>query len=439
MQNNKSHLEIKSFTVPGSGHLKTAFPSVLDNIETFRHFCPQNIDKKSSKRDFYLLYYRRKNLILKSKLENCSYSDNSTISKLCKSLACCSSNSIIDTTIQNETHITETSLKCKSKYCLICSRINSTKSTINFIQKINNPAHITFFKNKYWYFLTFTLKHNEDVRNYNYLPELRKNLNKFYRSKLFRDVFIQSKSKNNYGAINSIELTITKNGLHIHAHALICCNKLEQPINIIQNKIQNNWLKITNDSTQVRLDLIKKIKSEDTIEAFDLEKSTIAQEVIETFKYTVKSESLSKLTSQETDRMAEWIIETRGKNFINTHGYFRKLHLSDSDKNKEKFIKEKDYTNLKQSIVAKTISIDANRKYNHNFSKEQRKIITNDFYLTAITDYSADITDYRDQAKQFLNVPGQIENLAHYWHDTIVKCDSDQQYLDQNLNDWYKG
>ena len=378
-----------SFQVPVS--------SVLDNIGTFRHFSRSTPSNQADKKDFYTLYYRRQNLRMIHKLSCCIHKEDETIKKVSKQLACCASHSEVKVHDGDEAHITKTSKKCKSRYCLICSRIESNKNTMKFFDKATSEEHSEFFSPRRFYFLTLTLKHNADIRNDNYLKELRSYITKLTRSKLFRDVFIQSKDKNNFGAIQSIEMTMSADSYHIHSHILICCLPLQDEVSKIEAKIRAAWSKISGDSDQVRLDLIKYtpgIVDENDIE---VTQDKLISAVSEVFKYVVKSESLSKMRGDQVDKMAQWIIDTKGKNFINALGYFRKLNLIRRVKNEKKEDSNALPMPVTSALLTKTIHIEGNAKVHRPLSKTLRRQILDYFKIVAIIDIHHDVTDIQDQ------------------------------------------
>lgn len=394
--------------------------SVLDNIGTFRHFYDSNETNHRHKKDFYILYYRRKNLLLKHKLENCSLSYNPTIQKVCKNLACCSSLSEVTDYQNTEVHVSKTSKKCKSKYCLICSRIESNKNARKFINKVTDPEHEEFFKPRHYYFLTLTVKHNDEVRTDNYLKQFKEYVNKLQRSLIYRNYFIRSTDKNNYGAMSSTEMTISKGQYHIHNHSLICCLPLIRKVSEIELELKLAWKKITGDSDQIRLDLVKNYNPTDSDNPDENDNSALNSACAEIFKYVVKSDSLNNLSSGHTDLMAQWIIDTKGKNFINALGYFRKLglirRLKKSDNNEAAPLDDP----INSVLLTKTISIDSNANMNFNYSKNARKDVLKYFKITGISSKFADVTDIKDDI-------GSI--LKDFTTDTIIDT-----FIDSELN-----
>lgn len=395
--------------------------SVLDNIGTFRHFERKTPTNPSDKKDFYLLYYRRQNLRMVHKLQNCSLADDENLKKVTKQLACCASHSEVREFENTEAHITKTSKKCKSRYCLICSRIQSNKNTMKFFDKATSEEHQDFFNPRRFYFLTLTVKHNSEIRNDNYLKEFRSYITKLTRSKLFRDTFIQSKDKNNFGAIQSIEMTMGADSYHIHSHILICCHPLTKNVSDIQESIRAVWSKITGDSDQVRLDLIKYIPGAIDENEIELTNDKLIGAVSEVFKYVVKSESLSKMKNEQVDKMAQWIIDTKGKNFINALGYFRKLELIRRVKEKSDDENVQASQPIQTAMITKTISIEGNAKVFHPISKQLRKQILTYFKIVAIVDVYHDVTDIEDQTANIFKT-----NTSREIDDTFIKGEIEQ-------------
>lgn len=394
----------------------SAVSSVLDNIGTFRHFSRNTPTNNQDKKDFYLLYYRRQNLRLIHKLNQSSLNEDKSIKSVVKQLACCSSHSEVREFENSEAHISKTSKKCKSRYCLICSRIQSNKNTMKFFEKATSDEHQDFFNPRRFYFLTLTVKHDKDTRNDNYLKELRTYITKLTRSKLFKTEFIQGKDKMNFGAIQSIEMTMSADTYHIHSHILICCLPLKRNVADIQTDIRLLWNKLTGDSDQVRLDLVKYNPIQINDEEIDTSTDKLISAVSEVFKYVVKSESMSKMKDDQIDKMAQWIIDTKGKNFINALGYFRTLGLIrrvKEDKNDENV---KASQPIQMAMITKTISIEGNAKVYHPISKQLRRQILQYFKITAIVDVYHDVTDIEDQTANIFKT-----NYSREIDDTFIK------------------
>ena len=400
MYNNNSNVIHKINTEKSAKYQVSG--SVLDNIGTFRQFCDTSATNFRHKKDFYTLYYRRKNLLLKHKLENTSQKSNDIIQKVCKNLACCSSLSEVKNYEDTEVHISKTSKKCKSRYCLICSRIESNKNTMKFIDKATSEEHAPFFQPRYFYFLTLTVRHNEETRQGNYLKDFRKNILQLTRSKIYKDTFIQSKDKNNYGAIQSIEMTISKDTYHIHSHSLICSLPIKEKINTLQENLRSAWSKITGDSDQIRIDLIKYNPEDNHDDPEDNGTESLIRSASEVFKYVVKSSSLNALKPDQMEMLADWMIATKGKNFINALGYFRKLGIVRRVKKDETGESAPNENPIKEVLLTKTININSNANLNLNYSKSARQQVLKYFKITAITDLFTDVTEIQDQVKDIL-------------------------------------
>lgn len=396
------------------------FYSVLDNIETFRQILSFSNRNISSKKDFYLLYYRRKNLQIKRNLEKSTKAENEIIKKTCKSLACCSSLSQLVENVNVDATIEKTSRKCKNRYCLICSRILSNKKVQQFKSKLNNPDHIDYFKKRHFYFLTVTLKHDAETRNFNYLNEFRENLTKLFRSVLFKNVFIQSKDKNNYGQMNSIEMTISKNLYHIHSHALICCLPLKSNITEIEKMLSKKWKEITKDSTIIRLDLIKNLKFDDNDDLDNNESEDVFNAISETFKYSVKSESLTNMKFNDVELIADWIIETKGKNFINAYGYFRKLKLGDTKHEKDENENEEIEIVERNEYLTRTIDIKTNANLNSNYNKNTRKQMLSYFKIIGVDNQAHMIDNDENDLHFLLNDFREDEILNTFLPEAVI-------------------
>jgi hypothetical protein len=408
--------------------------SVLDNIGTFRHFCDKTTSNHHHKKDFYTLYYRRKNLLLKHKLENSKKASEPIIQKVCKNLACCSSLSEVTQFDDSGVHITATSKKCKNRYCLICSRIESNKNTLKFIDKTTDPDHIDFFKARHFYMLTLTVRHNDEVRNDNYLKEFRNYVNKFQRSLIYKNTFIQSTDKMNYGGVQSIEMTISKGQYHIHSHSLLCALPIKRKINEVESDLRAAWSKITGDSDQIKLDLVRNLEIKSNGEINEDEPNNLIKAVSEVFKYVVKCSSLSTLQSDQIEMLADWMIETKGKNFINALGYFRKLGIVRRVKKSETSEAAPIDQNKESINLTKTISINSNANLNFNYSKQARNQVLKYFKITSITDLFADVTDIETEVKDLFKEFKNDEILDTFMISELEKIKKNNHNWDQMQN-----
>jgi hypothetical protein len=193
--------------------------------------------------------------------------------------------------------------------------------------------------------------------------------------------------------MNSIEMTISKNQYHIHSHALICCHPLKNHIKNIEKMLSDKWKTITGDSTIIRLDLIRNLKYTEENELDNQESSDVFDKIAETFKYTVKSESLNSMKFEDTELIANWIIDTKGKNFCNAYGYFRRLKLVDEKKNNDENENEIDINPNEKKLLSRTVDVVTNINLDTNYSKNTRKQMLTYFKINGIKNDFVEIDD----------------------------------------------
>ena len=403
--------------------------SYLDNIETFRHFSKNPEKYSTNSADFYTLYYRRKNLQLKHKLEQSSLAYNPTIQTAVKSLACCSCASLVDLNSDTGYSIGQTSARCRSRYCLICSKIKSTQLTKNFINSISKAEHKDWFVSRHFYLITYTLKHDLNTRTYNYMSELKTYIDKFLRSKVIKQIFQVVKPSHDYGGFYSTELTIGKNGHHIHCHMLICSKPLKRPIVEVARTLKNKWFELTGDSDQIDIQLVKSLHTADTGDQFNPKSSINLSAVSEVFKYAVKPESLTHLNENDIESFANFVIQSKGKNFISSFGYFRKLKLTEKQTPSVKDPSNVVESHPEASFLCPTshilTSVPIWKSYPRKITKELSKVSkVSGFELPPI-----DVTEIRDVV--LLELKSKIDNTNV---DQIILSITE---LAKSQNDWF--
>lgn len=324
-----------SMQVPGcvdytirSGAREAAFCSELDNKETFLHQTAPKIPKATGQRDYTTAEQRRRNLTLANKLDQSPYSDHEEVNKTVRMLRWCGQNSILEADQVGNISIFRTSGSCKSPHCGICQARKAAKISTRLSNYLQSEQYQDFYKDNYFYFLTLTLKHNSTTRNTFYLKELQTYLRKLYRTKAFTTIFKTSAASQRGGFISNIELTITSNGFHLHSHLLISCPRILLKIKDAEDKIRAEWLRLTGDSSIISLDLIKNRSRRDTDETYSYTQSDLFSAVKEITKYQVKTSDPSQFSDTDVDLYCTFLIEAKGKNFLNTHGIFRGISLT---------------------------------------------------------------------------------------------------------------
>lgn len=355
---NKIDMNTRSYCAPTFGEKSAGF--FLDKTETPSQKKNEKQAKKGGstfdKNSFLNSYYKNHNNSLVFGLLNSQYKYNPTIQKTTKRLSFCSHLAkveMLDNKFfrpgETEYNVLGTSKKCRDKNCPRCNSIKASKYKARFLRCLSDEKMNCFFRNKYFYFLTFTVKHNtKETRNYVYFNEFKKYVEQLRESTLFNKYFpmrykfprleidfdrygrgasteilikqgiwrnapkeqkreylfppysqskqlqpkapAENKDKSCFsGYAQSYEVTFTKNGFHIHSHLLMCAPRLRDRAKDVQKQLQDKWFSITGDSDQVRLDLVK---VDEHFKA-QVQQGHIPEKlsgfVSECFKYTIKA------------------------------------------------------------------------------------------------------------------------------------------------------
>lgn len=375
----------------------TLNPSVLDTKETFLHFSQKSKGSKDQKNHFFKAHYRYRNLYTAHLLELSKFVDHDQVNRTIRNLRYCRSIAIVEKKKDNTAAINSTSKTCKNPHCALCARARSTKLALRLISAITDQENSNLLNEKYFYFLTLTVQHNETNRNEIYLKEFNQYCNKLFRSKTFANAFEISKETKSAGWIKCTECTFSKTGFHIHAHIIICSNKLKQKVNYVQNSLKTTWKKITKDSDQIRLDLIKDLKTNRIKNQIKIDQKKVIAAVKELFKYGTKTGKIHSKDIFKIDNLAKWIIATKGQNFVNASGLFRGLNLTGS-KSKYDTKYQPEEQNLDSKYFAGQLSkILFNIPTNKNYNKDDRLKYLENVNITAITSEFSDITSFYDE------------------------------------------
>lgn len=392
----------------------SVFPSVLDNKETFLQFSPSGAGSKEQKNSFVTCHYRHRNLALAEKLEKSIYAEHSDINKIIRNLRWCNSAAIVEVDQEQSATLHSTSKSCKNPHCSICNRARAAKLSMRLIRAIKDKKNEGVFKNKYFYFLTLTVKHNQETRNGIYLKEFNGYCNKLFRCKLWQKQFGKAGKTYRGGWLHNRECTITPNGYHIHAHALVCGPRLTRPVQEFEKAIREKWLKVTGDSTGVRFDLIKGVTAEDIVKKNEGPSKKLISAIKEVYKYSVKAGPVAKWEDKTAEQYAAWAIATKGKNFINASGIFRGMELTgakskyDTKKGVRGFLPEAGY------MIGRTSTIQFNHSVKHEFSKRRRTKIVENVYLKRVPGDFEDVTDFADRLLETMRIPYNDEELKYH-------------------------
>ena len=377
--------------------------SVFNTKETFLHFGSSERGADMHRKAFFLTYYKKRNFILADKLESIEnepeFDDNTR--KVIRNIRWCSSRAIVSKNILGSGEIIANSQTCKNPHCATCARRRSAKLGSRFAKWMNDPVGKKLTEGKYWYFMTFTLKHNidEDVRTGNYLKELRKHMAKFVRQKSFANQFGKVGKTWQGGYVTSYEMTLGDDGYHIHAHMLCCGNKVTKRFQKYEKELQDNWMKLTGDSWNVRFDAVK--PEADEHGNINLENG-IQQRVLELYKYTTKLTRLCHMSKDHIKRYATWSTETKGKNFVNASGIFRGQKLTAAKSPWDEKGKPVELNHDDEYFFVKTKDLRFNYTLDHNYKRAERKRIFKDLNLEYV------------EGNEVIDVTSMVENAMSY-------------------------
>jgi len=302
--------------------------SVLDTKETFAHFRPSEPGRAEAKNAFVRVAYRHRNLDLAKWLDTTPSGWEGHVNKTIRRLRFCSAYSIVKAG-QEGAEIESSSKSCKSPHCAICSRRRSTQISKRVVAAIQDPKNEKRFKEKHFYFLTLTLKHDKKTRNGVYLNELKDYTKKLYRSKLWKEQFPYSKESLSSGWITCMETTLSEElGYHIHAHIMICGPKLKKKVKAFQGEIRDKWRKVTGDSFIVDFKLLNLDKTSDPLASAADKQKQVHNAVAELIKYGTKAGNFKSWNSVKAELYADWVEKTKGANFVTCSGLFRGLELA---------------------------------------------------------------------------------------------------------------
>jgi hypothetical protein len=137
---------------------------------------------------------------------------------------------------------------CKNRLCPTCQRVLSKKRKSTILEYFKNEWET--YKSDYFYHVVFTMKHNSKVRNWNYASELVKAFKSLRSNRSSRQWFKESVR----GGWYSVEVKMVNDLPHIHMHCIfISPNQLEGKFT---RELKKEWLKVTKDSSVVRVDKI---------------------------------------------------------------------------------------------------------------------------------------------------------------------------------------
>lgn len=345
--------------------------SVLDNRATFLQFLQADKNKIPTKKSaFTTVQYRKLNLTFATALENSIHSDHPTVQNTISALRSCSSNSLLKIT-ENGTELQQTSKKCRNKYCSICSRIKSVKIAERLVRFLKEKEEEYDREQQRAYFLTLTLKHDKQTRKGVYVSELKDYIYKLFRSTLFKKHFGSDTETILAGQFRNMESTFSADSNHIHSHALILAPKIKVRAKELEQKLQQKWLKLTKDSHQARFDLIRNKEINGLKKSKKLTLNSLFPAIKEVVKYSVKISAKKNELPVIIDNIAEFLIKTKGTNFLTTSGALRGHALTSWKSNYDQEWNPKEHDPEATYCVARTSQIHFNKE--HKFYTSRRK------------------------------------------------------------------
>lgn len=419
------------FSVAENAMNRTSLVSVLDNTETLVVFSTTNKSSSQQKNSFLSVYYRWRNIRLGRALEaSFVYQDHSLdydskeyqdLNKTIRNLMWCSSASVIEKNENGIGTILKKSKTCKNPHCSLCQRNRSGKLVNRFDAALKDPDNKNIFHDKRFYFLTLTVKHDAVTRNYVYVDEFKSYCKRLFNCKAYNQLFPKKQS----GRMQAVECTIGQNGYHIHAHVLICAPRLKQKVQYAEKTIRAKWLKLTKDSTGVRLDLLN-IKSTDE----NIDFSAI-QEV---FKYSVKTGNMKDFDEAKANLYCNWILGTKGKNFVNASGLFRGLQLTGAKSRYDVKGKDEPLDSKSEFYMGKTIDLKFNRSPKRDYSKKKRRDILGEVSLVAAFDF-LEITDVAIEMMEYLQAGTADAKLMAQWLELERSAKAEREDYVRLLNE----
>lgn len=289
------------------------------------------------------------------------------------SLRVCAQMAIVEVAKEGN-RVVSTSSKCRNKYCYTCNRIKSTKLSRRFEKLLEDE----FSTHDYcFYFMTLTLRHNDKIRKGDYLEELKSYQQKLFRSKMFRELCKPPLGRKKNGIIQSFENVISKRGNHIHSHNLIVCKKIDVDDLVAEERIRKWWFK----KTMIVVDGAELGSDQVNFKEVGSDGQDMKGSILETFKYSTKVGDTNRVNSVEKRNLAKWLVDSKGKNFINASGLFRGFELAacksklDPEKEERVFNKKAQFKLTKLSGLKYRKKGQAMKLKTKKVGKLERKII----------------------------------------------------------------
>jgi hypothetical protein len=217
--------------------------------------------------------------------------------------------------------------------------------------------------------------------------------------------------------LTSIENVISDKGYHIHSHSL-CAGNVNEKITNLQDKFKAKWLKITGDSDIISLDLIKS--------------ENLQGAILEVVKYATKITNLNDLKGTKLDNYVNWIIQSKGQNFVNCSGIFRGLELTG---NKSKYDSKKPTAELDNSYIyhiGRSAKMDFNFATLKNYSEVGKQHMKKNLKLLKV-DPDGFVVNSHFRFGMWLDLEGNLtpENLKLLKDSILESYEDDEDFGDQ--------
>ena len=410
-----------------------ALHSVLDNKETFQQFSKPDTFTKFHKNSFISATYRHQNLRLANVLDRCDGRELDSVDKTVRRIRFCNSQVILEVDKDNSASFLKGSKSCKSPSCAMCQRARAAKISKRFQKALTDLEISSRFVGRHFYFLTLTLRHDDNTRNTVYLKELNKNCLQLFRSKLFNTHF-PKKSKNGQGGyIYSRECTFGDNGYHIHSHVLICSDRLKCSVSLLEKEIRAKWLKITGDSDQVRLDLVRDLSAAFNGSPEALSSSVIHKTVAELIKYGTKIGTAKRLNKAVGEMLCNWIDATKGQNLVNVTGIFRGLKLTGSkspwDSKAPDFVPNPNH----KYFAARTSQIVFSHSPISEYNKLKNNNDLNQVYIKGFLNEGFEITEFVTEFQDYLKYGFDDKDISDNIKHWVKWAEDDKK---KSMEDW---
>lgn len=201
---------------------------------------------------------------------------------------------------------------------------------------------------------------------------------------------------------------------------MVCTNRIKDKIVNIESELRNQWFKITGDSDQVKLDLIKQKKTKTETNNPEDPNQHIIDATQELMKYSLKTGDYYKLSDEHTELLANWIEDTKGKNFINAFGILRKLQITARkckyDTVGEAYIPD----SSERQFVDRLSKLKIESKIKEATNEIEKKRAINESYISQLSEDSQEVTQIAMDIQDWLEVTHNDIDLEYALPEIIM-------------------